>query len=304
MIIRIPFLKAILPTFVLGILIIGCGGNDGGHEGDTVKTDTIVEPTNPNKGNIVNVGNQLFSIPSPVQTSLLIRELGLGVTPDITNPTDNLSKYSSKVQKALNMGVYGADLGYMTVFNNSQGALDYLKAVQTLADELEVSNAFDADLIRRFNNAMGNEDSLLVIAGEAFRASDAYLKDNERDEVAALVLAGGWVESFYFSIMSVGDTPDAALMKRIAEQRTPLKNLIALLYSIDEHNECTELISQLKELQAAFAQVSTVYHFEQPTVVVEEKTTYINSSTEVLIGEEHLNTISAKLTAIRNSITE
>ena len=303
MIIRTSLFKAILPIAVASVLIIGCDGNDGADNDDTARTDTIKEPIDPNKGNIVNVGGQLFSIPSPVQTSLLIRKLGLGVTPDMTNPTDNLSRYSSKVQKALNMGVYGADLGYMTVFNNSQGALNYLKAVQSLADELEVSNAFDADLIQRFNNSMGNEDSLLVIAGEAFRASDAYLKDNERDEVAALVLAGGWVESFYFSIMSAGDTPDATLMKRIAEQRTPLKNLIALLTEIDENNECTDLISQLKDLQSAFAEVSAVYHFEQPTVVVEEKTTYINSSTEVEISEEHLNAISTKLTAIRNSIT-
>jgi len=285
---------------VVSSLLLACGGGSG--EGEVDKMDTIQEPIDPNKSNIVNVGGELFSIPSPVQTTLLIRKLGLGVRSNITNPTENASKYTSKSKKALNMGVYGADLGYMTVFNNSQGALNYLKVVQSLADELDLTNAFDPELIKRFSNSMGDEDSLLVIAGQAFRASDRYLKDNERSEVAAMVLAGGWVESFHFSLESAGENPDAAIMKRIAEQNAPLDNLIHLLSTVDKDEECTELIAQLKELQTAFADVKVTYHFEQPTVVVDEKTTYINSSTEVELSNAQLNEIAIKLAAIRNSI--
>lgn len=300
MIFRKNLLRSTLPIMMVSSLLLACGG--GSSEGEVDQMDTIQEPIDPNKSNIVNVGGELFSIPSPVQTTLLIRKLGLGVRSNITNPTANASKYTSKSKKALNMGVYGADLGYMTVFNNSQGTLNYLKVVQGLADELDLTNAFDPKLIKRFNNGMGDEDSLLVIAGEAFRASDKYLKDNERSEVAAMVLAGGWVESFHFSLVSAGEDPDAAIMKRIAEQNAPLDNLIHLLSTVDKDEECTELIAQLKELRTAFADVMVTYHFEQPTVVVDEKTTYINSSTEVELSNEQLKEIAIKLAAIRNSI--
>lgn len=300
---RTPIFKAVIPVFTASAMLMACGGNGDGDGGDAEPIDTIQEPINPNKSNIVNVGGNLFSIPSPVQTSLLIRKLGLDASPDITNSTENLSRYTSKAQMALNMGVYGADLGYKTVFDDAQGALNYLKAVQELADALEISNAFDQGLLERFNNSMGNEDSLLVIAGAAFRASDEYLKNNERNEVAALVIAGGWVESMHFSIESAGEKPDAALMQRIAEQRTPLKNLVGLLTSIDENGECKELIGQLSDLQSTFDELEVTYHYETPTVVVEEKTTYLNSTTEVALDQEQMKTISEKVRAIRASIT-
>ena len=300
MINRKVLLRSALPIMAASTLFLACGGGTGND--DDIQKDTIQTVIDPNKSNVVNVGGELFSIPSPVQTTLLIRKLGLGVRSDITNPADNSSRYTSKSKKALNMGVYGADLGYMTVFNNSQGALNYLKVVQRLADELDLNNAFDPELIKRFSNSMGNEDSLLVIAGEAFRASDEYLKNNERNEVAAMVLAGGWVESFHFSLVSAGDDPDAAIMKRIAEQNAPLNNLVALLTAVDTDEECTVLIAQLKELQSAFSGVKITYHYEQPTVVADEKTTYINSSTEVELSNEQLSEIAAKLAAIRNSI--
>lgn len=300
MIFRKNLLRSALPIIMVSSLLLACGGGSG--EGENDQMDTIQKPIDPNKSNIVNVGGALFSIPSPVQTTLLIRKLGLGVRSNITNPTDNSSRYTTKFKKALNMGVYGADLGYMTVFNNSQGALNYLKAVQGLADELDLTNAFDPELMKRFSSSMGNEDSLLVIAGEAFRASDKYLKNNERNEVAAMVLAGGWVESFHFSLVSAGDNPDAAIMKRIAEQNAPLNSLVELLISVDTDEECTELIAQLKELQSAFLEVNIKYQYEQPTVVADEKTTYINSSTKVELSNEQLSEIAAKLAAIRNSI--
>lgn len=293
-----------LPLAAIALLLASCGGDgSAGTDDGTTQKDSVEAGLDPEKGNVLNVGGKLFSIPSPVQTSLLIRKLALDHDPGLTNDPGNVSRYSSKAQMALNLGVYGADLGYATVFDDAQGALGYIKTIQKLADGLDVGSAFDEDILQRFNNSMGNEDSLLVIAGEAFRASDAYLKNSERHDVAALVLAGGWVESLHFSVEGATSAEDAVLMRRIAEQKTPLRNLVELLKSIDAEGEHAELIGQLQELQGQFDGLETMYHYEAPTVVKEEKTTYINSTVDVDISAEQLNAIAEKVRAIRAAIT-
>jgi hypothetical protein len=101
------------------------------------------------------------------------------------------------------LGVYGADLAYVTVHKDGQRAMATMQAIEKLGGKLELTNSFDRALLDRFKTNLGSEDSLLQFSGTAFRAADQYLKNNQRDDVSALVFAGGWVESLYLTISPI-----------------------------------------------------------------------------------------------------
>ena len=123
----------------------------------------------------------------------------------------------------MNLGIYGADLGYVTIYDQTQDALGYLNAAKKLADELGVAGAFDAQTIGRFQKNLGNQDSMLVLVGVAYRSSDTYLKNNDRSDVSGLVLAGGWIESLYFATNTYKIKPNEDVKRRIAEQKSSLQ---------------------------------------------------------------------------------
>ena len=278
------------------LLLAACGG--GGNT-DQVKATADTLSTATDGAGLVVVGNKLFSIPSPVQTALLIRELGLPYNNSLPLSTDSLARFTTKEKQALAMGICGADLAYVTIHKDGQRSLKTLKAIEQLSGQLNLSNAFDKDLMEGFKKNINNQDSLLRFTGKAFRAADMYLKNDQRNDVSAGVLAGGWIEGLYLTLGSTGEKVDPRIAGRIAEQRHTLDNLIALL---KQNNGSSALVDSLQDLATAYEAVKTEYTFVQPTLDAVNKTTYINSVSKAEVPSEALQTIIRKVRAIRSSI--
>ena len=278
-------------------LIYSCDDKPKGSEttgDDLPDTDTV-------KAVALNVGGQLFSVPSPMQTALLIQKSGIAYDKSILNAGNKNGQYTSDFTKALNLGIYGADLGYVSMYNQTQDALGYLGAVKQLADKIGVTAAFDQTTMKRINDNISNKDSMLMLVGVAYRASDAFLKTNKRTEVSSLILTGGWIESMHFSITAYNKKQTEEFKFRIAEQKQALESIIKLISS---HNmpDASELLKQLDELSKIYQGVTTKYTFVEPTTDDAKKLTYINSTTEISISKEQIEQIAEKVLAIRDKI--
>lgn len=284
-----------------GLTLLSCGGGDAGKK-DVPKADTLDTAAQHADGGLMKVGGRLFSIPSPLQTALLIRKSNVPYAKDMPLATDAAAKFAMKQQRALALGVYGADLAYVTIHKDGQRALKTLQTIKELSGQLELSNAFDQALMERFKKSMSNEDSLLRLTGTAFRAADSYLKTNQRDDVSAWVLAGGWVEGMYLTIGQAGGKMDQAIMDRIGEQKHSLDNLVALLEQTDTEKSAGKLIDALKQLQGAYSGVKSTYQYQQPTTDAAKKTTFINSTTTTTIAPEQVKAIGEQVKAIRSTI--
>jgi hypothetical protein len=282
---------------LVAVCLTGCN--------NTKKTDqsTQVLPKNDTASSgLLKINNQIFSIPSPIQTALLIKKNGYSYDKKVLNLPENYSKYDTKYKKALNLGVYGADLGYISLYDQSQDALVYMASVEKLATDVGVANAFDAALLKRFQVNMGKQDSLLSMVSEAFRKSDAYFKDNKQGDISSLILVGGWVESLYFAIEANAHTNQKDIVRRIAEQKISLQNIIKMLSPYNSRPEYADLIKNLTNLSNVFDNVEFVYNFVAPTVDATNKVTNVNSTSEVKISPEQLKEITEKVEAIRNQI--
>ncbi|MDP1745376.1 MAG: hypothetical protein Q8L90_07360 [Bacteroidota bacterium] len=291
----ITFKGAIAVLSVSALLASGCNG-DG-----TKKTDEV-PPVDTAQTAIINISGEIFSIPSPIQTALLIKGSGAGYSKGILNDPHKSSTYSTNFAKALNLGIFGADLGYVTIYDQSQDAIGYLNAAKKLSDGLGISAAFDAATIERFTKNLGNKDSMLVLVGVAYRASDAYLKSNDRNDVSGLVLAGGWIESLYFTTDIYKTKPKEDVKLRIAEQKLSLQSLIKLLTPYYSQPEYTKFIDNLYDLSTVYDGVNFKYTFIAPTTDAAKKMTTINSTTDVSITPEQIESITQKIRAIRSQI--
>ena len=251
----------------------------------------------------VGVNGKVFIIPSPLQTALLIQKSGATYNKEMLNATDKVNSYSTKLQKCLNLGIYGADLGYTTLYNQTQDALIYFKATNTLANDLGLSSAFDKSLIERFQKNLGQKDSMLSLVSVAYRASNDFLKHNDRTEEASLIIAGGWIETLQFAINVMKTKGNDDVKRRIAEQKNTLNNLLALLSAYQGNEEFAELIQKLNDLKSEYDKVGYKYVYEHPITDEVNKVTTITSKSEITISNENINAIGEKIAAIRGLIT-
>ena len=183
-------------------------------------------------GSVVKYKGEIFSIPSPIQTALLIRQSKIPYNEVLLNPASSYKNYVNQFQKAMNMGVYGADLAYLSNFDNTSMSIEYFKIVERLADDLGIRNNINPTIIARFHANSEVRDSLYVLNAELYREVNQYLKDNERNEAASLILAGGWIEALHIALDVAQSNADIRL--RIGEQKSALTSLVALLSKYDD----------------------------------------------------------------------
>ncbi len=293
-----PKLRTIVwSAAIVSLFLAGCDGCDRDP-----KPNPDNNPTIDTANQVVSVGGALFSIPSPIQTSMLIKETGAKYNNSMLNSAKNAEKYTTKYKKALNVGIYGADVGYVTLYDNGQDGLGYMKSIRKLSDELGILGAFDEKTMNRFQNNLGKKDSMLSMVGDAYRASDAFLKDNDKKDIGVLILAGGWIETLYFTTTIAQNSNNPKVMERLGEQKYTLDNLIKALNPYGRQEEVKVLLEQLYELAYDFDAVAVEYKYVKPTTDEANKITTINSTSKVTITKEHLKSISDKIAAIRNSI--
>jgi hypothetical protein len=279
------------------IFIVGCVSD--------VKKEAQDEAANADSAaanRIMTIGGNMFSIPSPIQTALLIEKSGAEYDKKFLNDPKKSTTYATIYQKALNLGVYGADVGYVTIYDQSQDALKYLGVINKLADELGITGAFDEQTIKRFESNFGKRDSMLGLVSVAYRNSDAFLKENDRMNVGALILAGGWIETLYFSTQLAAKSGNKDIINRIGEQKYTLNNIVKMLTPYYDQPEYDALVDELIELSYDFDAIDIKYTYGPSTVDVASKTTTINSKTEVIITKEHLKAIAARVEKLRNKI--
>src|SRR5437868_5948602 len=164
-----------LPVAVALTLLGSCGGEKKEESEDLIETPDTV------KTSVLKVGGELFSVPSPLQTALLVQKCGITYDKAVLNQSNRVNSYLTDYSRALNLGIYGADLGYVSLYNQTQDALGYLAAVKQLSDKLGLTAAFDGPTMERIKNNITNKDSMMVLVGLAYRAGDAYLKESRRD---------------------------------------------------------------------------------------------------------------------------
>ena len=254
------------------------------------------------KASLVNVAGKLFSIPSPIQTALLIKKSDAAYQREQLNDPKNSNIYSSRLKRALNLGVFGTDMAYASISDDGQAALRNFKAVENLSENLGIKAAIDADLVKRLGANTGNADSLLLLSGNFYREADNYLKENERTDIAMLVLAGGWVEATYLTAQAAKINNQMA-KNRMASQTQAIHTIHEVLSDqSDPELEASNFMQKIDSLKSSFEEVEVVYEYKAPTTETLAKKTMINSTTSFVMADSLFRRITEQIEDLRTEI--
>ena len=298
--------RNIYPTFgsvvLFTALLAGCAEPEPKGQEEEAQ-EISVEEANDNAitSKLLKLNSEIFSLPSPIQTAMILRKNEIEYNEKLLNNPENAERYINQFQQAVNMGVYGADLAYLSNFNNSQLKLDYFKTVEELSQKLDIRSSIDQSIIDRFAANIENRDSLYLLNAELFKTADKYLKENSDKDLASLILAGGWVEAMHLTMDAAFDIPD--LRSRIGEQGTAAQSLKNLLAD-NPSPQAKELGDMLGELSASFEGMKLSYEYVKPITDGTEKVTYLNSKSSVEVTDEQLQAVQTKIAEIRNYITQ
>jgi hypothetical protein len=288
-------------TFVFCIalaLFSSCGSDTGKNEmgtGDTASNSPA------NSKELAKAQQILYALPSPTEAAALIKSSGATFELSTLNPITNVSKYVSNESKAINLGVYGTDLVYANVFEQTQESAEYFKCANTLATSLGISSVFGEATYNRVKKNMQNQDSLMAIIADASLDADAYFKENERPTASALVAVGGWIEGLYIATTIAGKTKNASVIQRVAEQKSSLNNLIGLVESFGSEKELSSALNDLKEIKPLFDVLETKKTVAAKSAGTNEIPT-IGVGKHIGITPEQLKAIAEKVGAVRNKI--
>ncbi len=298
---KVQYKGLVILIFVfIGSLSFSNCNND---EEDDSQNDSIdsVELRNPT---LVKINDRLFSVPSPFQVALLVKDHNVPFDKNLLNPVQNQVNYSTNYKQALNLGIYGADLSYLNIYEQLPDAASYFAVVKVLSKELGISSTLDEQLMKRIEDSRNNKDSMLYLLSMVYRDADAYLFNNNRNEIGLLILAGGWLESLYIMTKILKIKGNQDILNRVGEQKHPLDNVIELLrpYYGNISDEFDVFLEDLVELAAIFDGVELKYTFSEPLVDVENKLTTITSKSKTVIYEYQIQKITEMVDAMRTKI--
>lgn len=288
--------------------LLGCGDNNASNEeqGNEIKNDkeVVVEELAPQLSDDI-INDILQSIPSPLEISLLIKEVGTVYQKSDLNDYNNVSRYNSSFKQALNLGIYGTDLGYANIYNKNQDALSYLNSVQKLAEGISIGQFFDYNTLKQLaESADENLDELLRTTTANFEKINYHLRQQKREYLSILLLSGGWVEALYLTTMVHDRTKNEVLREKIGEQKIVLDRILLVLDVYKDRRDFPELINDLKELQKIYDQIEIETVYGQPTMVEKDGMLVVvdNTKSVVKITDRDIDSITSLLKSIRRKI--
>lgn len=246
----------------------------------------------------------IVNIPSPTEIPYLLEATGAEYNPSLVNPRSKVDQYASRTDKAaLNLGVYAADIGYLTSYEKTQESIDYLNACKTLADGLGVIGTFDLNILKRFEANISNKDSLANLLNETVDQTERFLKDDSRHKLAALVVSGSFVEGLHIATGLINSYPKNILpddarnqvltpiMQVVLKQKNSVTDLLKMLTVVEQTDPVATMVADLQDLQKAYAALN-----------IEEQ--IHKNRADLALTDKNLEQISTIVAKMRKAIVE
>jgi len=287
---------------IISLLLINCNGNKKNSQSEDLQS-LLSQDSNQSELTISeeSMNEIIQSLPSPLEIATLIKESGTRFNQDFLNPAENADNYTIDSERALAMGIYAGDLGYINIYEKASYALSYLRAVKKLADDLKIGQFFDISTIKRLASNNNKLDSLLFISTVSFEKMDKYLREQKRSKISVLLVTGTWIEGLSLATQVYNTTGNADLKERIADQKVVLDQILLIVSAYNKDEFFAKISEDLQTLKAEYDQVTITYNYQEPiTKEINGRLVIIdNSTTEVDITEEQLVQIGKLVKEIR-----
>jgi len=277
-------------SILFSLTLVACSGSAENDEQQQT-TDSLIneEITDSLAQNFVyedGVVYTKYNLPLPVDLFLSLKETNSTFNSEILNAPQNAGLYNTSIIKAVNFGIYAADLAYCNIFEKNQDAIIYFHVTKQLADELNIDKGYDESIIERLEANIANSDSLNKIATKSYWDACNYLEKNDNINILPFIVSGGWVETMYLAINS--NDSNEKMMQKVASQKTSLENLMKYLYDVMMDSNTFIVNEDVQDLGFKFAELKKIYDQLE------------TSGDKILITEAQFKLIASEIEKIRN----
>ncbi len=204
------------------------------------------------------IEKNVYPLPTSADVIKMLTDLEVGYIIGISNPVENAKRYFSSYSRAINLGVYGADLSYATLYNVQQEVINYLDAIRILANELNMSKIYDESLYEKIRDNFDNRDELVTILTDAFNSTYAYLSENDQQTLALLVVGGAWVEGMYLTThVSEAAYQVAGIAKVLLEQKSSFELYLDITKPYLTDPNINDFVTKLEPMKKVYEKLGT-----------------------------------------------
>jgi hypothetical protein len=292
-------------VFTIGILttfLISCSTEKKTDDKEFLQS---LESTEEKTGIDEDVINSILEqIPSPLEISVLLKESGSKFNGSLLNQAENRSRYNNNFKQALNLGIYGTDLGYTNIYGQNLDGIKYMTSIKSLADDLNIGQFFDIETIGRLASNSKNLDSLIMVTTLNFNHINHYLQTQGRDNLSVLLLTGGWIEAMQITCQVAAKSPSRELHEKIGEQKIILEQILLLYSFYPDDSNMAGLLKDLEPLKAAYEKVTINYTYKESSMEIVDGVAVIkdNSTTTIDITDQNIEEIRTITNSIRTKI--
>jgi hypothetical protein len=200
----------------------------------------------------------VYPLPTSAQVIKMLTELEVGYIIGISNPVENTKKYFNSSKRAINLGVYGADLSYATLYNIQQEVINYLNAIKSLSNELNMSKVYNETIYDKIKLNFDNRDELVKILTDSFNETYGYLSENDQQPLALLVVGGAWVEGMYLTThVSEAAYQVAGISKVLLEQKKSFELYLEITQPYGSDPSVADFVKLLDPIKKVYDGLST-----------------------------------------------
>lgn len=256
-----------------------------------------------------DVDNHMFyQVPTPNELFAVLKNAEVSYNRENLNDISNVNKYETKASKALNFGVYTADLAYVTSLGQMDDASKFFETIRTMSKDLEIENAVDEVVLKRLQSNLenSNADSLFYLSNETYYNAYSYLEENDRRDVLALIVVGGWIEGLNIILNLEPYSEGSEVCQRIADQKLTLENLLVFTSSI-ENDQLSEIIGELSSIEEVFNDSSSEEDAESAEFTSNESEDGVmifGGGVSSSLSENQFNELKSIVLDLRTSIVE
>lgn len=245
-----------------------------------------------------------YGLLTPVEVCNIFERLGIRYNDTIILASGNQDLYMSSYKAAMNLGVYGVDMGYMKLFGVNRQTVGYFKTIQTLSERLNMPDTFLSDAIKSLDADIGNADSLTGLMNDAYSKIDEHLRLEGSEGTLGLMLMGGWIEAMYLATQLAYDpeNPDPQVVGKIAEQKYSLISLLSFMKNYYDDPMVVFYTKKLKYLNRWF-DTFEIYYQPGDVSIDTLRQVITTTGTEMTVTVGTLNEIRDYVARLRAEIT-
>lgn len=302
---RNSFLSVLIVSIIIGLLNFSCKSDGEKDTTDDIDAQAISDSLLAISDSLLVIDEDMvfYSFPSSQEMfSYIKKDAELVFRTDLVNPTENLSKYIDTKSKTLALGIYLADLSYMTLFNKTSSTYEYIDVITQLSNDLRINLPFKEDFLNRIKNNLNNEDSIVFISDQYSTEIVDYLLQNNKDKTLANIISASYIEGLYIAFNLVNYSDDNPVIRRIIEQKYSFTNLIkfANKYHYDSNTKST--INLLNNIYEIFEKFSEIEESESTLERVNDNKMVLKGGKKLIISEQEFNELKLIITDVRNKI--